>query len=109
LSGQRFGRPKSDPYYVAEENKQFLDDQHRRNAVEGKIGQGKWRFGLAFIREKLSIAQGSTIALNAVVTNLENLVELLFILLSCWRQLHMALRAARKSQMAQVVDLTVAV
>jgi hypothetical protein len=36
---------------VAEEKRQFIDDQRRRNAVEGKFGQGKRRFGLALIRE----------------------------------------------------------
>jgi hypothetical protein len=46
LSGPRLGRPKSDPELVAEEKRQFLDDQRQRNAVEGKIGQGKRRFGL---------------------------------------------------------------
>ena len=52
----------------------------QRNAVEGKIGQGKRRFGLGLIREKLAITQGSTIALNVLVMNLEKLLELLFIL-----------------------------
>jgi hypothetical protein len=29
---------------LAEGKKQFLDDQRQRNAVEGKIGQGKRRY-----------------------------------------------------------------
>jgi IS5 family transposase len=45
LSGPRLGRPKSDPELLAEEKRQSLDDQRQRNAVEGKIGQGKRRFG----------------------------------------------------------------
>jgi len=45
LSGPRLGRRKSgDPQLLAEEKKQFLDDQRQRNAVEGKIGQGKRRY-----------------------------------------------------------------
>ena len=79
LSGPRLGRPKSDPELLAEEKRQFLDDQRQRNAVEGKIGQGKRRFGLGLIREKLAVTQGSTIALNVLVMNLEKLLELLFI------------------------------
>jgi IS5 family transposase len=78
LSGPRLGRPKSDPDLVAEEKRQFLDDQRRRNAVEGKIGQGKRRYGLSLIREKLVITQSSTIAMNVLVMNLEQLLELLF-------------------------------
>jgi transposase, IS5 family len=65
---------------LAEEKRQFLDDQRQRNAVEGKIGQGKRRFGLGLIREKLAVTQGATIALNVLVMNLEKLLELLFVL-----------------------------
>jgi hypothetical protein len=79
LSGPRLGRPKSDPELLAEEKRQFLDDQRQRNAVGGKIGRGKRRFGLGLIREKLAITQGSTIALNVLVMNLEKLLELLFV------------------------------
>jgi hypothetical protein len=79
LSGPRLGRPKSDPELLAEKKCQFLDDQRQRNAVEGKIGQGKRRFGLGLIREKLAVTQGSTIAMNVLVMNLEKLLELLFV------------------------------
>ncbi len=82
MSGPRLGRPKSDPELLAEEQRQFLDDQRQSNAVEGKIGQGKRRFGLGLIREKLAVIQGSTIALNVLVMNLEKLLELLFVLIS---------------------------
>jgi IS5 family transposase len=87
LSGPRLGRPKSDPELLAEDRRQFLDDQRQRNAVEGKIGQGKRRFGLGLIREKLPATQGSTIALNVLVMNLEKLLELLFVLVAIWMQL----------------------
>jgi hypothetical protein len=87
LSGPRLGRPKSDPDLVAEEKRQFIDDQRRRNAVEGKFGQGKRRFGLGLICEKLALTQGSTIAMNILVMNLEKLLELLFVLFTCWLHL----------------------
>jgi IS5 family transposase len=80
LSGPRLGLPKNDPELVAVEKQQFIDDQRQRNAVEGKIGQGKRHFGLGLIREKLPATQGSTIALNNLVMNLEKLLELLFAL-----------------------------
>ena len=41
LYGPRHDRPKCDPDLVAEEKRHFLDDQLRRNAVEGEFGQGK--------------------------------------------------------------------
>ena len=53
LSGPKLGRPKKNPYLAAEERKITLQDQRRRNAVEGKIGQGKRRFGLGLICTKL--------------------------------------------------------
>ena len=87
MSGPRLGRPKNDPELLAEEKRQFLDDQRQRNAVEGKIGQGKRRFGLGLIREKLAVTQGSTITLNMLVMNLEKLLELLFVFFAALLQL----------------------
>jgi hypothetical protein len=87
LSGPRLGRPKNDPELVAAERQQFMDDQRQRNAVEGKIGQGKRRYGLGLIREKLAVTQGSTIAINVLVMNLQKLLELLFVLFAYWLQL----------------------
>lgn len=104
LSGPRLGRPKSDPQLLAEEKRLFLDDQRQRNAVEGKIGQGKRRYGLNLIREKLATTQGSTIALNVLVMNLDKLLELLFVLLACWLQLLLTHRAACNSNVALLSD-----
>lgn len=89
---------------LAEEKKQFVDDQRRRNAVEGKIGQGKRRYGLDLIREKLPTTQGSAIALNVLVMNLEKLLELLFVLLAFWLQLLLGHRASCGSHVAVLND-----
>ena len=99
LSGPRLGRPKNDPEMVAAEKQQFIDDQRQRNAVEGKIGQGKRRFGLGLIREKLPATQGSSIALNVLVMNLEKLLELLFILFTFWLHLLLGNQPAKESRM----------
>jgi hypothetical protein len=94
LSGPRLGRPKNDPELVAAEKRQFVDDQRRRNAVEGKIGQGKRRYGLGLIREKLSATQGSSIAMNVLVMNLQKLLELLCLFFAhFWQLLVNAARA----------------
>ena len=88
LSGPRLGRPKSDPELVAAEKKQFIDDQRQRNAVEGKIGECKRRYGLGLIREKLRATQGSSIAMNILVMNLQKLLRLLFVFIAlCWQLL----------------------
>lgn len=86
LSGPRLGRPKNDQELVAEARRQFADDQRQRNAVEGKIGQGKRRFGLGLIREKLAATQGSAIAMTILAMNLEKLLQLLFVLFAFWLQ-----------------------
>ena len=59
----------------------------RGNAVVGKIGQGKRRYGLGLIREKLALTQSSTIAINVLVINLQKLLELLFVIFAYWLQL----------------------
>jgi hypothetical protein len=64
---------------VAEEKRQFLDDQWRPIAVEATFGEGKRRYRLGLIREKLAPAHGSTLAINILVMNLEKLLVLLFV------------------------------
>jgi len=58
LESPSLGRPKSNPELLGEDKRQVLDNQRQRNAVEGKIGQGKRRFGLGLIRAKLAVTQG---------------------------------------------------
>ena len=67
---------------MAEEKRQFLDDQWRPIAVEAKFGEGKRRYGLGLIREKLAPAHGSTLAINFLVMNLEKLLLVLLFVFS---------------------------
>lgn len=90
LSGPPLGRPKSDPELIAAEKKQFMNDQRKRNAVEGKIGECKRRYGLGLIREKLIATQGSSIAMNILVMNLQKLLQLLFVFIGLFWQLLIA-------------------
>ena len=98
LSGPRLGRPKNDPELLAEAKRQFAYDQRQRNAVEGKSGQGKRRFGLGLIREKLAVTQGSAIAMTMLVMNLEKLLQLLFVLLAFWLEIMASLHRALRSR-----------
>jgi hypothetical protein len=102
LSGPPLGRPKSNPELLAAEKQQFIDDQRQRNAVEGKIGQGKRRYGLDLIREKLAVTQGSTIAINVLVMNLQKLLELLFMLFAYWLQYLLGDGAGKRLQTARL-------
>jgi len=102
LSCPRLGRPKNDPELVAAEKQQFIDDQRQRNAVEGKIGQGKRRYGLGLIHEKLARTLGSSIAMNILVMNLQKLLELLFVFsVFIWQRLATSLgvQIAQKSEL----------
>jgi hypothetical protein len=73
--GPRLGRPTQERSCIASwDKKQFIDDQRQRNAVEGKIGPGKRRYGFGLVQEKLAATQGSVTALNVMVMNLEKLL-----------------------------------
>ncbi|MCS5697933.1 hypothetical protein NZK32_02580, partial [Cyanobium sp. FGCU-52] len=50
--------------------------------------------GLGLIREKLATTQGSAIASNVLVMNLQKLLELLFGLMAYWLQLLLLHKAA---------------
>ena len=97
VSGPRLGRPKNNPELEAAEKKQFIDDQRQRNAVEGKFGECKRRYGLGLIRKKPIATQGSSIAMNILVMTLQKLLRLLFVFIALWWQL---LIAAAKTQQA---------
>ena len=51
ISGQPLGRPRAN--VSKEKKKQAASDERMRNAIEGKFGQGKRRFGLNLVMEKL--------------------------------------------------------
>jgi hypothetical protein len=50
--------------------KQALEDERIRNAIEGKFGQGKRRFGLNRVMAKLDNTSGTVIAISFLVMNL---------------------------------------
>jgi hypothetical protein len=56
-------------------------DELERNAIEGKFGQGKRRYGLGLIRGKLAETSGSMIGMAILVMNLEKLLREVFWLL----------------------------
>ena len=65
-----------------------MNDQRKRNAVEGKIGECKRRYELGLIRKKLIATQGSSIAMKLLVMNLQKLLQLLIVFIGlCWQLL----------------------
>jgi hypothetical protein len=68
ISGPPLGRP---PANVSKsKKKQALEDERIRNAIEGKFGQGKRRFGLNRVMAKLDNTSSTVIAITFLVMNL---------------------------------------
>jgi hypothetical protein len=70
LSGPRLGRP-SQQEDAKEIRRQAYEDAVQRNAIEGKFGEGKRKYGLNRIRARLAQTSLSVIALQVLVMNLE--------------------------------------
>ncbi|MDJ0591743.1 MAG: IS5 family transposase [Pleurocapsa sp. MO_226.B13] len=73
ISGPPLGRP---PKNVSKSTKkQARDDEKFRNAIEGKFGQAKRRYGLHCIMAKLSETAETSIAITFLVINLSSLLR----------------------------------
>ena len=78
LSGPPLGRRPANR--SPELLQQQREDERYRNAIEGKFGQAKRRFGLGRIMAKLSDTAESSIAITFLVINLEQLLKQLLML-----------------------------
>jgi transposase, IS5 family len=79
--GPPLGRP---PAKVSKsKKKQALEDERIRNAIEGKFGQGKRRFGLNRVMAKLDNTSGTVIAISFLVMNLATWWRRLFCVFLC--------------------------
>jgi hypothetical protein len=80
LSGPRLGRPPEEPDKALK--KQARQDELDRIAIEGKFGEGKRRYGLDLIKEKLKETSETTIMINLIVMNLARGYRDLFVIFS---------------------------
>jgi IS5 family transposase len=80
ISGPRLGRPPKEPDPAA--RKQAHQDALDRICSEGKFGEGKRRYGLDLIKEKLQETSETTIMINLIVMNLAHLYRGLFVFFS---------------------------
>jgi hypothetical protein len=77
LSGPALGRkPKNGS--TSEERQVAKLDTGERNAIEGKFGEGKRKYGLGCIRARLAKTSESVITLQLLVMNLERRLRVLF-------------------------------
>jgi len=80
LSGPRLGRPPKEPDPALK--KLSRQDELDRIAIEGKFGEGKRRYGLDLIKEKLQETSETTIMINLIVMNLARGYRDLFVIFS---------------------------
>ena len=76
LSGPPLGRPPKEE--TADRKREARADSAERNAVEGKFGEGKRKYGLGLNRAKLANTSETVIALQVLVMNLERRLRLLY-------------------------------
>lgn len=79
LSGPALGRPAQGEE-VAKQRRVARQDASKRNAIEGKFGEGKRKYGLGRIRACLAKTSETVIALQLLVMNLERRLRVLFAL-----------------------------
>ena len=80
LSGPALGRPPKDGQ-SSEQRQSTKQDAGERNAIEGKFGEGKRKYGLGRIRARLAQTSESVITLQLLVMNLERRLRVLFCLI----------------------------
>lgn len=82
LSGPKLGRPSK----IEDKEQKRLEQQDakKRNAVEGKFGEGKRRYGLDRIMAKLQNTSETVIALQFLVMNLERKFRILLSIFLKW-------------------------
>jgi hypothetical protein len=82
ITGPRLGR--KNPQIQKEERKIMIQDARVRNAVEGKIGEGKRKYGLGLIRGKLKETSETMIAFAMIAMNLARWLRGLFLSFFRW-------------------------
>jgi transposase, IS5 family len=78
LSGPRLGRPPASAALKTAEKRIERQDARERNAVEGKFGEGKRKYGLALIHARLKETAECVITMQFLVMNLEHKLRVLF-------------------------------
>lgn len=77
LSGPALGRPAKGAE-AAEQRRLAKKDAGGRNAIEGKFGEGKRKYGLGRIRAHLAATSETVISMQLLVMNLERRLRVLF-------------------------------
>lgn len=81
MNGTALGRPKKN--ISNEEKKEAKENEKIRNRVEGKLGEGKRRYGLNKIMTKLPSTSMTVISLTFLVMNLSYLLKQVLLIFLC--------------------------
>ncbi len=80
LNGPKLGRPPQDKALYTEQKRQEREEAGERNAIEGKFGEGKRRYGLGRVMTRLQNTSEVAIHVTFLVMNLEKwLRDLIFV------------------------------
>lgn len=75
LSGPKLGRPSNNQQKNAEQRRIERQDNAERNAIEGKFGEGKRKYGLGLIQARLKQTSETVIALQFLIMNIEKILR----------------------------------
>lgn len=90
LSGPKLGRPSNVAKRNGLEKKIAHQDAIERNAIEGKFGEGKRKYGLGRISARLQTTSETVIALQFLVMNLEKVLRDTFLsFFQIWKALYL--------------------
>lgn len=78
LNGPKLGRPPKDRTLYTEQKRQERLDAGERNAIEGKFGEAKRRYGLNRVMTRQAASSETTIAMIVLVMNLKKVLRDLF-------------------------------
>ncbi|ANT64287.1 IS5-like element ISCph12 family transposase [Prosthecochloris sp. CIB 2401] len=84
LSGVPLGRPPKDVEKNRARRRQIREDEGIRNAVEGKFGQAKRRYGLGRVMARLAESSLSAVSITFLVMNLDRVLAAPFLCLFEW-------------------------
>jgi hypothetical protein len=74
-SGPKLGRPSKDEQLNATQKQIEKQDASERNAIEGKFGEGKRRYGLGLIQARLRQTSETAISLSLLLMNIGKILR----------------------------------
>jgi len=84
MNGPKLGRPPKDKAVYDQQKLLERDEAGERNAIEGKFGEAKRRYGLDRVMARLSDTSNTTIHLTILMMNLKKRLRDLFDLIIHW-------------------------